>query len=230
MAEEHIDQCIDQCIGLLEEAYGEPLAGCVDPLDLLVATILSQNTTDVNSLRAFSRLRSAFPDYRDLLRASLEAVVHAIRVGGLAEIKAQRIREALGQIQARAGEMDLGFLREMEKEEARRFLTSLPGVGPKTAAVVMLFGFGFPTMPVDTHVYRLSRRLGLVPGDAGIEEAQRVLEGIVPQEKYLSLHLNLIRHGRRICRARSPLCDQCPLKEICLYRRDLAQSPSGQKD
>jgi len=217
------------CIDLLEETYGVPLACSVDPLDLLVATILSQNTTDVNSLRAFGRLRSAYPDYEDLIRAPQEEVVSAIRVGGLAEIKAQRIREALEKILSQAGEMDLGFLGEMDVEEARSFLISLPGVGPKTAAVVLLFGFGLPTMPVDTHVYRLSRRLGLVSEEAGIEEVQRELERAVPQEKYLSLHLNLIRHGRRICRARSPLCDQCSLREICQYYRALAQSPSGQK-
>jgi endonuclease-3 len=105
----------------------------------------------------------------------------------------------------------------MNREEAEDYLLSLPGVGPKTAAVVMLFAFGIPVMPVDTHVYRVSRRLGLVPEGASIKETQRILEGIVPQGKYLSLHLNLIRHGRRICKARSPRHEECALRTLCDY-------------
>jgi endonuclease-3 len=206
-----------QCIEMLEELYGAPVAARVDPLDLLVMTILSQNTTDVNSLKAYRSLKSAFPDYEDILISREKDIARLIKVGGLGEIKAQRIREALQRIKYDSSSLDLSFLEGLGKEAAMEYLLSLPGVGTKTASVVLLFGFGFPFMPVDTHVYRVSQRLGLIPKGASLEKAQRILEGTVPQEKYLSLHLNLIRHGRSICRARNPLHEQCGLRTICDY-------------
>jgi len=241
---------LDRCIELLEEAYGLPRRRGDAPVDLLVQTILSQNTTSANTHRAFESLKRAYPAYQALLSAPDEEVAGLIRCGGLANIKTRRIKEALAMIQerqrerkrARGGErggprggdgggkedemgereeaggperIDLEFLRGADPEEAREFLVSLPGVGPKTAAVVLLFAFRMPLLPVDTHVNRLSRRLGFVPAGASIEEAERILEEITPREKYCSFHVNLIRHGRAVCRARSPSCGACILAEVC---------------
>jgi endonuclease-3 len=208
---------VEKCIEILEDLYGVPQAGYIGPLDLLVQTMLSQNTTDTNSFQAFRNLKTAYHDYEDLLAASDEDIAELIKVGGLSEMKARRIKEALIKIKRDAGAIDLSFLASMNRVEAEDYLLSLPGVGPKTAAVVMLFAFSIPVMPVDTHVYRVSRRLGLVPEGASIKETQRVLEVIVPQGKYLSLHLNLIRHGRRICKARSPRHEECALRALCDY-------------
>jgi endonuclease-3 len=206
-----------KCIEMLEGIYGAPKAPKRDPLDLLVMTILSQNTTDVNSLQAFSRLKSAYPDYEEILILSQKDLAQLIRVGGLGEIKAQRIKEVLQRIKQDSGSMDLSFLGGMSKEVAMDYLLALPGVGMKTASVVLLFGFGYPFMPVDTHVRRVSQRLGLATKGASFEKTQAILERTVPAEKYLSLHLNLIRHGRRVCRARRPLCEECALRTICDY-------------
>lgn len=206
-----------KCIHVLEGLYGIPEASAIDPVDLLVETILSQNTSDVNSIRAFGRLKSEYPDYSSLLSAPVHEISETIRIGGLPDIKARRIKGALLRIKNDAGSIDLGFLKGMDKDAARNYLLSIPGIGPKTAAVVLLFSFSMPFMPVDTHVYRVSRRLGLVPDDVNVELAERILEGITPPGKYLSLHLNLIRHGRLICKARDPRHEQCSLRTICDY-------------
>ncbi|OPY54895.1 MAG: G/T mismatches repair enzyme [Methanosaeta sp. PtaU1.Bin112] len=206
-----------RCIRLLEEQYGIPQVEERDPVDLLMMTILSQNTSDTNSLRAFARLKSAFCDYEQVLAAADEAVAESIRAGGLAEIKARRIKEALFRIKKDAGAISLSFLADMNKEQAMAYLLSLPGVGPKTASVVLLFAFSMPFLPVDTHVYRVCHRLGLVSEAVAPEKAQSILERAVPVEKYLSFHLNLITHGRRICRARNPKHDGCALRDCCDY-------------
>jgi endonuclease-3 len=210
-------QKVATCISLLEEQYGIPYPDKRDPVDLLVMTILSQNTSDTNSLRAFALLKSRFGGYEEILAAPEEAVADSIRTGGLADMKARRIKETLARIKQYAGSVELGFLAGMKKEEAMGYLLSLPGVGPKTASVVLLFAFGKPFLPVDTHVFRLSRRLGLVGGEVRPEKAQAALERIVPPEKYLALHLNLIRHGRLVCRARGPRHEECVLKSCCDY-------------
>lgn len=211
------EQKVAKCIDILEKEYGVPQPDERDPVDLLVMTILSQNTSDTNSLRAFALLKSAFCDYEEILAAPEEAVADSIRPGGLAEIKARRIKEALVKIKQDAGAISLSFLADMGKEDAMAYLLSLPGVGPKTASVVLLFAFSMPFLPVDTHVYRLSRRLGLLAEDVKPEKAQPILEGMVPVEKYLSLHLNLITHGRLICRARVPRHEECALRNCCGY-------------
>jgi endonuclease III len=203
------------CIRILEELYGVPEAEDIDPVDLLVMTILSQNTSDTNSLGAFGQLKSKYADYEVILAAKEEDVADVIRAGGLANIKALRIKETLQKIKKDAGAITLGFLADLDKNKAREYLLSLPGVGPKTAAVVLLFAFGLPFMPVDTHVYRVSRRLGMVAEEANIDRAESILEEIVPPEKYLSLHLNLLKHGRRICRARGPRHEECALRHYC---------------
>ncbi|MCX6674312.1 MAG: endonuclease III [Methanothrix sp.] len=210
-------QRVATCISLLEEQYGIPYPDERNPVDLLVMTILSQNTSDTNSLRAFAHLKSAFCDYEETLAAPVEAVADSIRPGGLAEIKARRIKEALSRIKQDAGAISLSFLADMEKDEAMAYLLSLPGVGPKTASVVLLFAFSMPFLPVDTHVYRVSRRLGLLSEDVRPEKAQPILERIVPVEKYHSLHLNLITHGRLICRTRGPKHEECALRNCCGY-------------
>lgn len=212
-----ISEKAGQCTLMLEEIYGAPIAAKVDPLDLLVMTILSQNTTDVNSLKAYRSLKSAYPDYEDVLISPEKDLARLIKVGGLGKIKAQRIKEALHRIKKDSGSLDLSFLGDMSKEAAMEYLLALSGVGRKTASVVLLFGFGFPFMPVDTHVRRVSQRLGLATKGASFEKTRETLERTVPQKKYLSLHLNLIRHGRSICRARKPLCEECHLRTICDY-------------
>ena len=208
-------QRVATCISLLEEQYGIPHPEETDPVNLLVMTILSQNTSDTNSLRAFALLKSAFYDYEEILKAPDEAVADSIRTGGLGEIKARRIKGALVRIKQDVGAISLSFLADIGKEEAMAYLLSLPGVGPKTASVVLLFAFGMPFLPVDTHVYRVSRRLGLVAEDVRPEKSQPILERIVPVEKYLSLHLNLIKHGRLICQARVPRHEKCALRNCC---------------
>ena len=217
MATKYACDRLFECIRLLERVYGTPGPARFGPVDILVTTILSQNTTSANTHRAFEKLKSAYPDYETLLGASDEEIADHIRCGGLANIKAGRIREALERIRNDAGSIDLEFLTKMEPEASQSYLLALPGVGPKTAAVVLLFGFGMPLFPVDTHVNRLSRRLGFVPEDASIKEAQAILEKMTPREKYCSFHVNLIRHGRAVCKARSPRCDECVLKDICPY-------------
>ncbi len=215
MAKQKVRDRVRDCIRILEEGYGIPEMDEIDPVDLLVRTILSQNTSDTNSLRAFARLKRAYGDYESLLSAPAEEVASCIREGGLAEIKARRIQEVLLRIKNDRGAMDIHFLGEMDRDEAMQYLLALPGVGPKTASIVLLFAFGMPFMPVDTHVFRVSRRLGLVPDGLSVEKAQKALEGIVPPESYCSFHLNLISHGRRICRARGPKHEECALKECC---------------
>jgi endonuclease-3 len=204
-------------IKILEDLYGEPKAEKINPVGLLVITILSQNTSDANSLRAYGNLKRAYPDFEAMMKAPAEELADKIHVGGLSEKKARRIKDALARIKEDFGTIVLEPLREMGLDEAKRYLLSIKGVGPKTASVVLLFAFEKPTMPVDTHVYRVSRRLGLVPEKASVEEAQRILEAVTPTEKYFPFHVNLIRHGRRVCRARKPSHQECGLRGFCDY-------------
>jgi endonuclease-3 len=185
----------------------------------LVLTILSQNTSDANSGRAFMRLLARFPTWQEVMQAPEDALADAIAVGGLANRKAPRIKAALAEVLQRRGSFDLGFLKEMPVAEAKAWLRSLPGVGPKTAACVLLFALGMPAMPVDTHVHRVARRLGLVPAAASAEKAHEVLEALLAPDEIYPLHVLLIRHGRRLCRAQQPLCGRCPLASGCLYAR-----------
>jgi endonuclease III len=187
----------------------------VDPLDELILTVLSQHTSDVNAERAFDQLRAGFPTWDDVVRAPAGAVTDAIRSGGLANTKAPRIQAILRAVHERDGLYDLSWLRGASDEEARAYLTSLPGVGPKTAAVVLSFALGRDAIPVDTHVLRVSKRLGLVPATASAERADRSLHELVPDGLRTPLHVALIRLGREICKAPVPRCRQCPLKDLC---------------
>ncbi len=187
----------------------------VDPLDELVLTVLSQHTSDLNAERAFASLREAFPTWDDVMAAPTPAVADAIRSGGLADTKAPRIQAILRAVHDREGRLDLSRLRDVSDGDARAYLTSLPGVGPKTAAVVLSFALGRDAIPVDTHVHRVSKRLGLIPANASAEKADRLLHDLVPDGLRTPLHVALIRLGREICKAPTPLCRQCPLNDLC---------------
>ncbi len=200
----------------MQKHYGHiPRKPVLDPVDELIQTVLSQNTSDVNSARAYQNLVKTFPTWGVLLDADDAAVADAIRAGGLADVKAPRLKGILSQIMKRRGRLDLNFLKDLPLPEAREWLQRLPGVGPKTAACVLLFSLGMSALPVDTHVHRVSRRLGLVPQEANAEKAQEVLEKSVPVKDVYTFHLQMILHGRRVCRAIRPACDQCVLSKRC---------------
>jgi endonuclease-3 len=186
-----------------------------DPLEELILTVQSQHTSDLNAERAFAALRSAFPTWDDVVRAKPERVADVIRSGGLANTKAVRIQLILREIREREGRYDLSFLSRRSDDEVHEYLTSLPGVGPKTAAVVMSFSLGRAAIPVDTHVHRVSGRLGLIPPKTSADKAHRILEDLVPPELRTSLHVGLIRLGREICKAGRPRCEECPLVDLC---------------
>ena len=200
----------------LRKRYGDLLPPRrSDPLEELILTVLSQHTSDVNAERAFEGLRAAFPTWDAVVRAPTRSVADAIRSGGLADTKAPRIQAILREVEARRGAFDLSSLAELSDDEAREELVSLPGVGPKTAAVVLSFSLGRDAMPVDTHVHRVTRRLGLVPPKTSAERADRLLHELVPEGLRTPLHVALIRLGREICKAPTPRCRICPLKDIC---------------
>lgn len=201
---------------LLEQEYGRPAPRRrLSPLDELVLTILSQHTSDMNSDRAFAALKERFDSWEAVRDAAVDQIANAIKSGGLARMKAPRIKELLLRLDTERGSLDLDFLHDMELEEARSYLLTLGGVGPKTAACVLLFSCGKPAFPVDTHVHRVARRLGLIGPKATADEAHRLLEEMVPPDEVYTFHVNLITHGRRICKAQRPLCDQCILAPRC---------------
>jgi len=202
----------------LAAIYGRPRLRAYDPLDCLVETVLSQATSDRNSERAFLSLQAAFPSWSRVALAPPRAIERAIRSGGLARTKSRRIRELLRAVRAREGRLDLRALQRLPAAAAEARLAGLPGVGPKTRACVMLFALRKHAFPVDTHVHRLARRLGLVPARASAERAHALLAPAVPRGRALDLHLNLIRHGREVCRARHPRCEACALRAACPSR------------
>lgn len=184
-------------------------------LDEVVMTVLSQHTSDINSTRAFAGLRERFSTWEDVLYASTERVADSIRSGGIAQVKAARIQQILGEIEKREGRLDIGRLMRVPDEEVTDYLCSLPGVGPKTAACVLLFSMGRPAFPVDTHVHRVAKRLGLIEEKAGADKAQRLLEPRIPPEQRYAMHMELIRHGREICKPATPRCTECVLLDLC---------------
>jgi endonuclease-3 len=203
-------------------AYGEPTwRPHLDPVSELVSTILSQNTSDVNRDVAFDRLRAQFPTWEQVRDADTDQVVEAIRPAGLANQKGPRIQESLRFITQERGELNLDFLADWPVEEAKAWLVSMRGVGPKTAAIVLLFSLGQPAFPVDTHVHRVTKRLGLIGPRVSREKAHDELERLIAPGSYYAFHLNLIRHGRQVCTSRTPHCETCVLGDLCDYYQDL---------
>jgi endonuclease-3 len=206
----------------LLEFYGQPTwRNPLPPVDELVSTILSQNTNDINRDRAFESLRRQFPTWEAVRDANPDSIVAAIRMAGLANQKGPRIQQVLQEISSERGSFDLSFLQDLPLEDARLWLMKFKGVGPKTAAIVLLFSLGRPAFPVDTHIYRVTGRIGLRPEKMPVEEAHTYLEELFPPEAYYAVHLNIIRLGREICGARKPVCGRCPLRGLCNYAKNL---------
>ena len=204
----------------LEKIYGKKKwVVHYDPLSELIATILSQNTSDHNSHRAYASLRSRFKSWDQVRRANVRTLAAAIRSGGLADIKAQRIKNILHQIHQDNHATDLGFLKRWSTQRVREYLSKFKGVGEKTIACVLLFSLKKPVMPVDTHVLRVSRRLGLVSQKTNAQRAEEILEEFVPGNEIYQFHLNLIQHGRNVCKAANPRCERCVLFENCDYAK-----------
>ena len=206
----------------LLEVYGEPVwRHPLPPLDELVSTILSQNTNDLNRDRAFEALRHRFPTWEAVRDAPPRSVIAAIRPAGLANQKGPRIRNVLRQISAERGRLDMEFLRARPPSEVRQWLLRFKGVGPKTAAIVMLFSLDMPAFPVDTHIQRVAGRLGLRPAKVTAEQSHELLAAVFPPETYKAAHLNLIRLGREVCQARRPACERCPVTKWCDYYKEV---------
>ncbi|MBS1790077.1 MAG: endonuclease III [Acidobacteria bacterium] len=200
----------------LEATYGVPHNESLeDPLDELIATILSQSTTNINSHRAFASLKTRFPDWEQARRSRPASIASAITSGGLANVKSVVIKNVLNEILGRRGNLDLSFLKTVPLEAARSFLLSLKGVGPKTAACVLLFSCKRPVFPMDTHIFRILRRMGFLPEKISDAVAHQMIEKLIPAQKFYSLHINLITHGRRVCHPKTPRCEQCSLIEHC---------------
>lgn len=204
---------------ILSAEYGDPYWKRKPAEDELISTILSQNTNDANRDKAFKALQARFPNWDGVLESPVEDIVHAIRPAGLGPQKGPRIQAVLKKIKEERGRLTLDFLREMPPERAWDWLVRLPGVGPKTAAIVMLFALDLPAFPVDTHVHRVTGRLGLRPERMTADAAHEHLAGLFAPEQYAAAHLNLVRLGREVCHARSPECPRCMLRRMCPYPR-----------
>jgi endonuclease-3 len=209
---------VNRITRILEKHFGIPQKKKrVDPVDVLIQTILSQNTNDQNRDLAYRRLKHRFPHWEGLLNADTRSITQAIRAGGLAKQKARRIRDILRWIERREGKLNLGFLKGMESETVKKTIGRLKGMGPKTVHCLLLFGLGRDVFPVDTHILRVGKRLGFIPGRMDAEKAHLWMGPLHPKGKSLSLHLNLIQFGRSVCKARNPKCLNCFLSEECLY-------------
>lgn len=212
---------IPELIDRLERLYGSPrFISRFDPIEELVSCILSQHTTDATSFPAFTRLRASFPDWEDLVRAGPEAVIPLIRKAGLPNQKAKSIIGSLTEVKNRNGAYTLENLRSMDLLDAREWLMTLPGVGPKTASIVLCFSFGMAAIPVDTHVFRVAKRLGLISESVSEAKAHDLLLKTVPADYAFRFHVALIQHGRQVCRAPIPACERCPLTQDCVWFRN----------
>lgn len=209
---------IKAVLNTLYQTYGTPeWREPLPPIDELVSTILSQNTNDMNRDRAFNTLRRRFADWDALRNAPEEAIIDAVRVAGLANQKGPRIKAVLNQIYEELGSLDLSFLANMPLEEARAWLLRFKGVGRKTAAIVLQFSLGCPAFPVDTHIYRVTGRLGVRPATMDVEKTHILMEELIDPVDYFAGHLNLIRLGRETCHPRKPACPNCPVRVLCAY-------------
>lgn len=215
------DKPVNYIIQNLERAYGVPEnRRSSDPLDMLIKIILSQATSDTNSHRTFAALKKRFPTWDKLLRARTSTVADTIRSGGLANQKALVIKSVLRQIKEERGTLDLDFLHDLNAAEATRYLSQFRGIGPKTVACTLLFACRKEVFPLDTHIFRILRRVGLIPQKCTDARAHEIMNRTVPAGKFYSFHVNLVRHGRTICRPRDPLCERCPIVEYCDYGHD----------
>ena len=212
----------------LMDRFGMPDWSPLPPLDELVSTILSQNTNDRNRDMAFQGLRARFNSWEAVRDAPLEDVIEAIRPAGLANQKGTRIQQVLREISEERGELNIDFLADMDVEEARAWLLRFKGVGPKTAAIVLVFSLGKPAFPVDTHVQRVTGRLGLRPQKLTAEQTHEWMERLFPPEIYGPAHINLIRLGRQICHARNPEHEVCPVKDLCDYYQGIGEGEGNQ--
>lgn len=207
---------ISSLLPLLKRAYGERPWQCWGRgVPVLVETILSQNTSAANSTAGYRQLWRAFRSWKKVADAPVEQVERAIRVSGLSRIKAPRIQSILRQLREAHGRIDLEFLKDREPQEAYAYLTQFTGVGPKTANCVLLFSFNMPVFPVDTHIHRIAIRLGVIPADSSADDAHRLLLPMIPPEDRYAMHVLLIEHGRRTCRAQNPRCGECCLRGSC---------------
>jgi endonuclease-3 len=207
---------IEEVVELLGQEYGpRKWQPARDPIDVLIGTILSQNTSDANSGRAFASLKASFDSWKAVASAPAEHIARVIKSGGLSQIKAVRIKQALEQIEKELGRISLDPLKSMNMAEAEDYLMRLPGVGHKTASCVLLFSLGKPSLPVDTHVFRVAKRLGLIDSKVSLEKAHSLLQEQIPSSKVYQFHVHMIEHGRRICHAQQPRCDRCILRSVC---------------
>lgn len=214
-----VSSCLDELEALWHnESMGHP-SGSDEPLDGLILTVLSQNTNDRNRDRAFEFLKERFDSWDKAAGAEIREIAEAIRPGGLANIKASRIHTILETVFSEAGSYSLKILKSRDSGRVRAFLEKIPGIGPKTIACVLLFDLGRPAFPVDTHVARVARRIGWADQKMSPEKIETVLESVVVEGRFLGAHLNLITHGRYICKARTPRCSECPVVFLCVNNR-----------
>ena len=207
---------IEEIIEKLADQYGKRVwQEHRDPVSELVLTILSQHTSDINSRRAFDKLGADFPSWDEVINADTDDIAQSIWTAGLARVKAPRIKAILKLIIQRCGSLNLDFLAELPIDEAKLWLQQLPGVGPKTVACVLLFSLGLPVMPVDTHIHRVAKRLGLIDSKTSADKAHRILEPMIPQKEIYSFHINMIEHGRQVCHAQNPECVTCVFTTAC---------------
>jgi endonuclease III len=206
---------------LLEASYGRKEPSLHDGMDELVSCILSQSTTDANRDRGFEALKTKYDSWAAVHHAPEADLIDTIRPAGLANSKGPYIQGALAAIYDERGEYNIDFLQDLAPKDAKKWLQNLPGVGPKTAAIVLCFGYNMAAFPVDTHVHRVGKRIGFLPPKISANKAHDHMEAITPPEDYYAFHLQLIYHGRAICKARNPQCDQCPVAQHCDYFQSL---------
>ena len=220
---------IAQAVELMTQEYG-PFESerRLPPADEMVFTILSQHTSDINSGRAYNRLMERFGTLEAVARSDAAGIEEAIAPGGLAKVKAPRIKEVLGKVlELNGGSLDLSFLREMPLEEAKRWLRQLPGIGPKSAGIILNFSLGMPAMAIDTHIYRVCQRLRAIDAKTNADRAHDVMEAKVPPGEVFNFHVAFINHGRRVCKAQRPLCGVCVVGGMCPSRKKLMAKPDG---
>jgi len=206
---------------ILVRVFGNPQWEGGDAVEALVGCILSQATTDAQSAAAYNALIAKYPTWEKLRAARASDIARVIQSAGLANAKARYIKHALQFIQRARGEINLDFLNDMRAADARKWLMQIHGVGPKTASIVLLFAQKRNVFPVDTHVHRVTQRLGWIPENTSAAQAHKLLEALIPPRRYYAMHINLIRLGREICRAQKPRCEICPLNALCAYYQNL---------